>query len=108
MNKDYVIVKFDGNYADEFDVTSTSLVMRHEWDEYVRRLELCEDELRDIGYYFGTNESLRFDSPSDFLSQCKVIDIPDDVPLEFVKGLCNDNIDIWFLEEYDCMYELNE
>lgn len=52
----YYLIKYDGNYADEFDVYFHSVVDENTLLDIRRGIEDWEYEWNE--YYFGTNESL--------------------------------------------------
>lgn len=65
----YLIVKFDGNYADEFDVSAYKIFTEEQWQKFQNYLK---DVHETIEVYFGTNENLEYDNGKSFLSDCSV------------------------------------
>lgn len=76
MSKDYVLLKIDTCWADEFDVEGFTVSTKEKWDEINEKLKdnfPCDQE-----FYFGTNEFITFDSYEDWKSGIKVIPITED------------------------------
>lgn len=63
MERKYVLVKFQDNYGDEFDVDCFWTTSLESFNKFKRLLEL-EDIDEDQEFYFGTNEFVNFDSKS--------------------------------------------
>lgn len=64
------LVKFDGNWADEFDVSGFSIMSEDEWKE-IQDIIYNKSEY-PLEHYFGTNEAMIFDSAED-LSKCLTV-----------------------------------
>lgn len=68
LNDDLVILVFNGNYSDEFDVDGFLIVEKTWWEGYKKEVEeKFGESARD--YNFGTNEELIFDDAEDYFSQ---------------------------------------
>jgi hypothetical protein len=57
---EYVLVKFDNNWADEFDIKGFVALSKEKWDEYKRKIKETFGE-NEFNWYFGTNEDLIFE-----------------------------------------------
>jgi len=89
-----VLIKFNGNYADEFDVSGFVIMEEKDFYDKLKMLEQWpirdEDELhsweknKDKVFYrpmyigFGTNESVEFDGLEDFKSQIRVEELTEE------------------------------
>lgn len=61
---EYLLVKFQADWADEFDVYGFALTSREEWDLYCERLDdVAWPQCRS----FGTNEEIQWESKEDHL-----------------------------------------
>lgn len=68
ISDDLVILTFNGNYSDEFDVDGFLITEKTWWEGYKKEVE----EKFGAGereYGFGTNEHLSFDDAEDYFSQ---------------------------------------
>ncbi len=61
----YLLVKFDGNYADEFDMEGFTVFSLSEW--YWHCWKILGDATFPQECYFGTNEFFEFESAEDYL-----------------------------------------
>ncbi len=65
----YFLIKFEGNWADEFDVAGFSVLSEEEW-------ETLQEEIQSIVYPyelgFGFNESLYFEDQEE-LQKCIIV-----------------------------------
>ena len=73
-----LLIKFASNYADEFDVEGFIVMSEDEWfahkDAVTSRFE-NEDE---IEVYFGTNESMIYESLDCYLDSFKITELTDE------------------------------
>lgn len=84
---EYVIVKYDDNWADEFDVETTWVVRKdvfEAWAKLVTEKITTEKEI-----YFGTNEFITIDSGQAVVDACEVLPIPEGDALVLAKWLGN-------------------
>ena len=72
--KEFLLVKYRDNYADEFDVNGFRIFTFEEWENW--KLNLKEEQLH-AG--FGTNEACEYESKDDLLRCMKVIPISAEV-----------------------------
>lgn len=82
---EYVIVKYDDNWADEFDVETTWVVRKEvfeSWANLVTEKITTEKEI-----YFGTNEFVTIESGKAVVDACEVQPIPEDEARVLAKWL---------------------
>ncbi len=63
---EYLLVKFNDNYCDEFDVDGFNIMSEQEFKDY---LEEWKKEIEKNGFdefYFGTNECLTYEGVDEF------------------------------------------
>jgi hypothetical protein len=70
----FVLVKFQANYADEFDVYGFAVFQASTWEE-IKELARDLDWSNPIERYFGTNEAITFKSYADYIHHFKVTTI---------------------------------
>jgi hypothetical protein len=73
--QEYVLLKFQADYADEFDVYGLLTWTKEQWEEYKKELEELEYPQE---HYFGTNESIEFVDADDYLSNITVTNITEE------------------------------
>lgn len=86
----YLLVKFDSNYADEFDISGFRIMSQGEWEKHKvdiakRFAALSAPTVSKYGYsegpeleaYFGTNESLSWSRYDDYIKSFDVKEISD-------------------------------
>jgi len=69
----YLAVKFDGNWADEMDLTGVRVMTHNEWVYFKRT---AEEGTYPYKHPVGTNEELHYTSANDFLSDFRPTPIP--------------------------------
>ncbi len=72
MPKDYVLLKFSGNWADEMDIEGFLVASRAYWEH--RRQELSQVE-GDLHACIGTNEYLEWSDGKELLDSIEVSDL---------------------------------
>ena len=96
MNDKMVLVKFDSNYADEFDVRGFVVMTATEWDRhkvlaekvFVKKANVplpepdqkysrCNEQARRVAVYFGTNEAIVYANFKEYLSSFEVVELDD-------------------------------
>lgn len=85
-----VLVKFKGDYSDEFDCQEFAVFDTTE--NYNDWLKIYEDHFKEndsAEVYFGTNEFLEFSSLDDLTSQLTVYEITDEEAEMFTKYFGN-------------------
>lgn len=70
-----LLVKFSGNYADEFQVSGFTVMEKKDWEQYVKDAKAGEwPQARS----FGTNEGIQWESVEDHLDAFNTIEITDE------------------------------
>jgi len=85
MSKQMLLVKFDSNYADEFDVEGFTIMSETEWEEHKAKVTAFferRDQTRQkdqwgnyrdgVEVYFGTNEQIIYETLDCYLRSFKV------------------------------------
>lgn len=71
--KKYVFIKYDMDWADEFDLEGFGIMEESEWEEMDRDIRNhFENDEGSISSSFGTNEDIELDSVSDWDRALKV------------------------------------
>jgi len=66
------LVKFEADYADEFDVHGFRVMSKPDWDDFVSKAEKVN---YPIEIYFGTNEAIEVDSFKELMRSFKVTEL---------------------------------
>lgn len=96
MSEKKLLVKFDSNYADEFDVAGFMVMTETQWehhkvdaakcfeqfeklpqDKYGRRIGKYGGATDGIEVYFGTNEQMIYETLESYLDQFSVSEVSD-------------------------------
>lgn len=81
-----VLVKFIGNYGDEFDCEEFNVFeSQAAADAWIDIFENYIDQNGSAKVYFGTNEFLEFNHVDDLLNDLEIFDITDEEALVFEK-----------------------
>lgn len=72
---EYVIVHYDDNWADEFDVECKWVVHKPVWEAFAA--EVTKYITQEVEIYFGTNEYISIESGAAVVRACKVEEIPE-------------------------------
>lgn len=75
MSKEYVLLKFSGNWADEMDVEGFLVVSRAYWAHREHELSQVEGDLHAC---IGTNEYLEWSDGSELLDSIEVSELSAD------------------------------
>jgi len=67
-----ILLKFQKDYADEFDVYGFEVITEEKWEQYKQVFKHTEYPQE---YYFGTNEFVEFENEKDVLDNVVVIEI---------------------------------
>ncbi len=70
-----ILIKFNDNYADEFDVDGFRVYTQEEWDEFKA---FASSIPWPQAFYFGTNEGIEYTSAEALFKQYEVIEITDE------------------------------
>lgn len=73
MADEFVLVKFERNWADEFDVKGFLIIKKTEWEDHLNWIRDRMDWPQENG--FGTNQSIIWVSAKEYLSSFKVVDV---------------------------------
>lgn len=73
-----ILVKFNDNYADEFDVDGFMVISKNQFDKDVELVKKWFADYGDAEFYFGTNEALSYDDFDDWFNSFSVTEITDD------------------------------
>jgi hypothetical protein len=71
-------IKFDSNYADEFDLSGFIVMTGIEWELHKQAAQKRFTEEGAIEKYFGTNEALIFEGFDEYLRCFKVKEISEE------------------------------
>jgi len=96
MAKRMVILNFEKDYADEFDVKGFAFISLDQWEYYKKEAKNCEYPIES---YFGSNEALVFESADEFIKSFKVKSIT-----EMEMNIIKNALDMWNDEYGNCMY----
>lgn len=66
-NQTFLLVTFDDNYADEFDVMGFRIFTTDQWEKWKSAIPE-----KNSSIYFGTNECTDYSSREEFLETCTV------------------------------------
>lgn len=73
-----VLLHFNCDWADEFDVEFVTWVTNKWWKQYKKDVEKYENQIFPTECYFGTNEAIYFSSSDEFLDAIESHDITED------------------------------
>jgi hypothetical protein len=62
--QDYIMVEFDGNWADEFDMRGYWFTSREKYEKYLEEIKAFNEFPHE--QYFGTNEAMIWESLEDY------------------------------------------
>jgi hypothetical protein len=82
---EYVIVKYEDNWADEFDVETTWIVRKEVFEAWANLVTEKITEEQEI--YFGTNEYITIHSGKEVVDACTVLPIPENEARILLKWL---------------------
>jgi hypothetical protein len=68
----HYLLRYDDNWADEFDVEGFRIYDQEEYDDFKKRVKAAEYPQQ---MYFGTNEGIDVDSAKDYLDRIDVTEI---------------------------------
>lgn len=81
-----ILVKFQCDYADEFDVYGIRLFSRESWDNCVEEVRKSfEDEPGEKEVYFGTNEACTFSNFDEWFRAIEILELTDDETAMFKR-----------------------
>lgn len=95
MNK--ILVKYEGNWVDEFDVKGYEIVTEEFFDEMINYSEqFFNDNFNggnELEIYFGTNEAFMFDSHKDVLDFFTKTNLSF-FTIDFIETIFGDNMGV--------------
>lgn len=91
-----ILIKFQADYADEFDVYGFTIQDQSWWDKHLQEVAGRLDEEGTIERYFGTNECVEFHSLEQYTASFTVTPITDDEFQVFKKLFNGYRNNIWF------------
>jgi hypothetical protein len=80
---DYVLVKFDDNWADEFDLEGFMIWEKEEWEQHKALALRCKNWPQES--YFGTNEWTEWQSAKQYLDCFTEVDLSPEEVLTMTK-----------------------
>lgn len=84
----YLLIKYNGDWADEFDVDLLWVTTEEEFEQWKKELSTKDiDEYVEI--YFGTNEFISFSSYEEIIENIEVSEISEDFYNTFIKLIGN-------------------
>ncbi len=81
MNK--LLVKYEGNWADEIYVKGFRIFTQEEWDKFINAMP----EKSTFGFSVGSNQSIDYDGRQDFLRDVEVKEISDEDAEAVIRAL---------------------
>ena len=72
------LIKFSGNWADEFDLYGFSVMTNAGWNEVLNILKNADQSIEIEEVYFGTNEAMNWNCAADFLQDLEVTSISEE------------------------------
>jgi len=73
-----ILIKYEANWADEFDCEGFAVYDKKEWEEHCNKVEKAFEKInKEIEIGFGSNEYFTFESYRDWERCFRVIDISD-------------------------------
>ena len=69
------LIKYEGNWADEMDLSGFMIMSESEWKNYLANWEKALDITPDFLWGIGTNEEVEFDSFDSFSKSFNVKEI---------------------------------
>ena len=66
-----LLVRYEANYADEFDIYGFKFMSEEGWDELKETIEKLFKYTKTFEYYFGTNEYIEYEDSEAILDDLK-------------------------------------
>ena len=95
-----ILIKFDANYADEFDVEGFVVMSASAWEEHKTMAKEFFENGGHAEQYFGTNEYVEFDSYEDYMSAIKTTEL-DETQYEVLETLFNEHRNAYTWKDID-------
>jgi hypothetical protein len=71
---DYVLLNWEGNWADEMDISGFGIMKREDWEDYKKMLE----NRGEFTFCIGTNEEIEYDNGPALLEEIEVRNITEE------------------------------
>lgn len=84
----YLLIKYNGDWADEFDVDLLWVTTEEEFEQWKNELS-TKDIDESVEIYFGTNEFISFSSYEEIIENIEVSEISKDFYNTFIKLIGN-------------------
>lgn len=84
----YLLIKYNGDWADEFDVDLLWVTTEEEFEQWKNELS-TKDINESVEIYFGTNEFISFSSYEEIIENIEVSEISKDFYNTFIKLIGN-------------------
>lgn len=78
MTKELVLVRFDDNYADEFDMNGFKAMALDDWQKLETEVEKSMKDGLRVEVFFGSNEEFIYNSYSDWRSTFEITPLTED------------------------------
>lgn len=75
--KDSILLRFNGNWADEMDVDGFVLMGKKDWDEYKEQV-ISQFGPNERSVSIGTNEEIIFSDADEYLNEITEIEVSED------------------------------
>ena len=87
----YYLIKYEDNWADEFDIETFSVMNEEQYNNFNNDLNNIISEIKDeeVEIYFGTNEEITI-TPSEFQNSLKITEIQKDFYDSIIRYGLND------------------
>ena len=102
MNNKYYLIRYKGNYADEFNVESFSVETEDEYNEFMNAVKIVGDNDGYISINVGTNESIEYDDINEYTYDLTITEISESDYETFKK------LDLLFFGDCDFMCPIFE
>ena len=98
MIKEYVLVKFEDNWADEMNISGWRTYLKEDWDKYV---ESVPSDSFPCTKYVGTNEEIEYENRKEYFNKFKVVPITEEECRTLNKLFNGEQGFFLTIEEYD-------
>lgn len=86
----YALIKFDYDYADEFDMKSLKVFTHNELETFLEEVKNNMSNIVNKELYFGTNEFILIENEADVWASLKISPISEQFYKEFKKVIKDD------------------
>lgn len=99
-----ILIVFEGSYMGDIDIDGFEVATQKDWDEHLEVVEkMFKDAGKDASFekFFGTHESIAFDSFESYKKHFKIIPLTSTVEAFFKKNFRTGFGHFLTLEEFD-------